>query len=185
MISAVEFRKGTKILYKGDPYEVNDFQRSIRGRGRGKVRAKLKNLRTGNVLDESFSSEMQFEEPDLENSDMQFLYADGDSYVFMDAQTYEQFQFPKTSVGDAKWFLKEGETYHIQLWNSRPLSVELSASFVLKVVETEPSVKGDTVSNTTKKAVLETGLEIKVPLFISVDELVKVDTRTLTYISRA
>ncbi|RKZ28033.1 elongation factor P [bacterium] len=185
MIAAVDFKKGTKILYKGDPYEVVDFQHSIRGRGRGKVRARLKNLRTGNVLDESFSSEEQFETPDLENADMQFLYADGDNYVFMDSQTYEQFPFPKESVGDAKWFLKEGEIYHIQLWNGAPLSVELPASFVLKVVETEPAVKGDTVSNTTKKAVLETGLEIKVPLFISEDELVKVDTRTLTYISRA
>jgi len=185
MIEAVDFRKGTKILYKGDPYEVVDFQHSLRGRGRGKVWAKLKNLRTGNVLEETFSSSEQFEEPDLEDADMQYLYEEDDWYVFMDTNTYEQYRFPKASIGDAKWFLKEGETYRILLWNGQPLSVELPTSMVLTVVETEPAVRGDTVTNVTKKATLETGLVVKVPLFISEGEKIKVDTRTLEYISRA
>ncbi len=185
MITAGDFRKGTKILYKGDPYEVVDFQHSLRGRGRGKVWTKMKNLRTGNVLEETFSSSEQFEEPDLEDVDMQYLYEEDEWYVFMDTNTYDQHRFPKSTIGDAKWFLKEGETYRILLWNGQPLSVELPTAMVLKVVETEPAVRGDTVTNVTKKAKLETGLEVKVPLFISEGEEIKVDTRTLEYISRA
>ncbi len=185
MISASQFTKGTKILYKGDPYEIVDFQHSLRGRGRGKVWAKMKNLKTGNVLEETFSSEEQFNLPDMESRDMQFLYKEDDFFVFMDTETYEQYRFPKASVGDAVWFLKEGESYHIVLFEGTPLSVELPASFVLKVTETEPAVRGDTVSNVTKRATLETGLVVKVPLFIDVGEYIKVDTRTLEYISRA
>ncbi len=185
VISAVDFRKGLKILYKGVPYEIVDFQHSLRGRGRGKVWARMKNLKTGNVLEETFSSEEQFEVPDLESKDMQYLYSDENNYVFMTTDTFEQFYFPKETIGDAKWFLKEGEIYHIVLWNGMPLSVELPAAVVLKVVETEPAVRGDTVSNVTKKAKLETGLTIKVPLFIKEGDLVKVDTRTMSYISRA
>jgi len=185
MISAGGFRKGSRFLYKDDPYEVVDFQHSLRGRGRGKIWTKMKNIRTGKTLEESFSSDTQFDEPDLENKDMQFLYEEPETYYFMDTVTYEQFSFPKDSIGDAKYFVKEGETYQILLWRGQPLSVNLSASFVLKIVETEPALKGDTVSNTTKRAVTETGLEIKVPLFIGEGELVKIDTRSLQYISRA
>ncbi|RKZ28864.1 elongation factor P [bacterium] len=185
MIYASDFTKGRKIMYKNDPYEIVDFQHSLRGRGRGKVWAKMKNLRTGNVLEETFSSEDKFEEPDMESKNMQYLYEEADFYVFMDSETYEQHRFDKKSIGDSRWFLKEGETYHIILFEGNPLNIELPASFVLKVTETEPAVKGDTVSNVTKKATLETGLVVKVPLFIEAGEMVKVDTRTLEYISRA
>lgn len=185
MVSASDFSKGTKILYKNDPYEIVDFQHSLRGRGRGKIWAKMKNMRTGNVLEETFSSDDQFQTPDIESRDMQFLYEDGEFCVFMDSETYEQCSFAKDSVGDAKWFLKEGEIYHIVLFEGSPLAVELPASFVLTVAETEPGLKGDTVSNVTKKATLETGLVVKVPLFIETGEKIKVDTRTLEYISRA
>jgi len=185
MITAGDFRKGTKFLYKNEPYEVIDFQHSLRGRGRGKVWTKMRNLKTGNVLEETFSSSEQFEIPDLADEDMQFLYEAENWYVFMDTNTYEQYRFPKDTVGDGKWFLKEGEIYRIMLWRGQPLAMNLPASFVLKVVETETAVKGDTVTNVTKRAKLETGLEIKVPLFISEGELVKVDTRTFEYISRA
>ncbi len=185
MISAVDFKKGTKILYKGDPYEVVDFQHSLRGRGRGKVWTKMKNLRTGNVLEETFSSEEQFETPDLETKDMQFLYSDEDGYTFMDTQTFEQHSFPKATLEEVKWFLKEGETYRVVLFNGQPLTVDLPASVVLRVVETEPAIKGDTVTNVTKRATLETGLVVRVPIFIEEGELVKVDTRTKEYIGRA
>lgn len=185
MISASEFVKGRKIMFKNDPYEIIDFQHSLRGRGRGKIWAKMKNLRTGNVLEESFSSEDKFPEPDMESKDMQYLYEETDFYVFMDSETYEQHRFSKNSIGDSKWFLKEGEIYHIVLFEGNPLSIELPASFVLTITETEPAVKGDTVSNVTKKATLETGLVVKVPMFVEEGESIKVDTRTLAYISRA
>lgn len=185
MLSAVELRRGTKILYKNDPFEVIDSQHSIRGRGRGKVWVKMKNIRTGNVLEESFSSEEQFEEPDIENKDMQFLYRDENGFEFMDLQTFEQVSFSEENIGDAKWFLKEGETYVIMLWNNKPLSVDLPASMILKVIKTEPGVRGDTVSNVTKPATLETGLIVKVPLFVEEGDLLRIDTRTLEYLSRA
>ncbi len=176
MIEAVELKRGSKILYKDDPFEIIDFQHSIRGRGRGKVWLKMKNLKTGNVLEETFSSEESFEVPDIETRDMQYLYADTDHYAFMDNETFEQYYFPKNAIGDARWFLKEGEQYLIMLYKNLPLNI---------VVQTEPAIKGDSVTNVTKQAVLETGLVVRVPLFISEGEIVKVDTRTLQYISRA
>lgn len=185
MIEAVELKKGSKILYKGDPFEIIDFQHSIRGRGRGKVWLKMKNLKTGNVLEETFSSEENFELPDIETRDMQYLYEDTDHYTFMDNETFEQYYFPKNAIGDARWFLKEGEKYLIMLYENLPLNIDLPASFNLKIIQTEPAIKGDSVTNVTKQAVLETGLVVKVPLFISEGEIVKVDTRTLEYISRA
>jgi len=185
MLYATDCRKGIKIFYKDDPYEIVDFQHSIRGRGRGKVWLRMKNLRTGNVLEETFSSEQQFDIPDIESRDMQYLYEDTNHYTFMDSKTYEQHSFPKDAVGDAKWFLKEGEGYLIMLFQGSPINMDLPASFNLRVAETVPAIKGDTVSNVTKKATLETGLVVKVPLFIEAGELVKVDTRTLEYLSRA
>ena len=185
MINAGSFRKGSKILYKGDPYDIIDFQHSLRARGRGKIWTKMKNLITGNVQEETFGSDETFKEPDLETRDMQYLYDNEDNYAFMDSETFEQYFYPKSTIGESKWFLKEGEIYRIQLFEGSPLSIEFPASFILKVVETEPGIKGDTVSNVTKKAVLESGLVIKVPLFIKIGDNLKVDTRTLEYISRA
>jgi elongation factor P len=185
MFTAVDLRKGTKVLFRSDPYEVIDFMHSIRGRGRGKVWLKMKNMRTGSVHEESYSSEEPFDAPDLETRNMQYLYSDPENYTFMDLVTYDQLVFPKDTIGDSKWFLKEGESYVVMLFEENPLTIDLPASYILKIAETEPAMKGDTVSNVTKKATLETGLVIKVPLFIQIGESVKVDTRSLEYQGRA
>ncbi len=185
MISAVDLRKGTVFIYRDAPFEVIDFQHSLRGRGRGKMWIKMRNLKTGNVLEETFPSEESFAEPDIEVREMQYLYEQADGFEFMDNITFEQFAFVKDSIGAAKWFLKEGMSYKLTLFEGLPLSVDLPASMVLRITETEPAVRGDTVSNVTKRAVLETGLEIKVPLFVEEGDSVKVDTRTLSYLSRA
>ncbi|MCD6098242.1 elongation factor P [bacterium] len=184
MITAADFRKGMKISYKGEPYEIIDFQKVMMARGRGFVRTKLKNLKTGFVVEYSFSSDERFPEPNFSVRKVQYLYSDGREYHFMDSSTYEQFSISSNQLGDSRWFLKEGTEYKLLFFEERPLSIDLPASVELKVVETEPGVKGDTVNAPTKPAKLETGLVIKVPLFVNEDDVVKVDTRTKEYLGR-
>lgn len=185
MISATDFRKGLKISIDGEPYEVLDFQLVHLGRGRGHVRSRLKNLKTGAVMEKTFDSSMEFEEPDLTKQRMQFLYESQGEYYFMNNETFEQVNISEELLGESKYYLIEGETYEILFFEGVPISVEFPPSEIFTVTYTEPGIKGDSVTNIMKEAILQTGLKVKVPLFINVGDKVKIDTRTGEYIGRA
>ncbi len=185
MISPNEFRKGAKMMFEGAPYIIVDFQHVKMGRGRPHVKAKMKHLITGQVIEKSFLTTENFDQPDLEMRTLQFLYSQGDEYTFMDTRSYEQYTLDIDHLGDAHWYLMENHEYDMQFFEGRPITVELPASVVLTVVESEPAVKGDSVSNIMKPAKVETGLQIKVPLFVKEGDKVRVDTRTNEYMERA
>jgi len=184
MFSTTDFRKGLRIKVEGDIYYIVDFQHGRTVQRRAQVRTKLKNIRTGAVLERTFSAGETFEEPDFEEKTMQFLYSAGNEYHFMDSKTYDQISMTEEQLGGHKWYLKEASEYRVMIFEGKPLSVELPASLVLKITSTEPGIKGDSVTNLTKNATLETGLVVKVPLFINEGEYVKIDTRTNEYIER-
>ncbi len=180
-----DFRKGLKVIYKGQPFEIIEVQMSLRGRGRSKYKTRLKNMRTGAVLENTFSEQEQLDEGEFSAVNMQYLYSDGEGFHFMDTDIYEQYAFSPEVIGDTKYFLREDEIYPILLLGKEPLNVDLPASVVLEVAETEPGVRGDTVSNATKAALTDTGLTVKVPLFVEIGDHIKVDTRTMDYLGRA
>ncbi len=185
MINPTDFRKGSKIVIAGELYEVQDFQRVAKGRGRGFVRTKLKNLVTGTTKEESLDSTMSIEEAQLDIKEMQYLYMQDEMFYFMDTSTFQQVRIRGDSLEESKWYLIEGESYEILFWEDKPISVALPASVVLEITDTVPGVKGDSVTNIMKDATVQTGLKIKVPLFINKGDKVKVDTRTGEYIGRA
>ncbi len=183
-ISPNEFRTGVKIIYKGDLWEVVNFQAVHRGRGSAFVRTKLRNLKNGNVIEVSFSPEEQLEYPEIEMRNMVYLYNQGDSYVFMDNESYEQYELPSDIVGDNAKYLKEDLEVAVLMSNGEIIAVELPKTVELEVVDTPPGVKGDTVSGGGKPATLETGLTVTVPFFINKGDIIKVDTRTGEYVER-
>jgi len=184
VISTSEFRNGARLELDGMPYYIVEFQHVKPGKGGAFVRTRLKNLKTGQVLDRTFRSGEKFNEPDLDECDMQFLYASGDSYTFMDTSSYEQFTYDKSQLGNNTDLLKEETIVQILLYEGKPISVELPTFMELKVVETDPGIRGDTASGGTKPAVVETGATIKVPLYLEAGEVIKVDTRTREYVER-
>ena len=184
MYSTTDFRRGLKIEYKGEPYEIVDFQHVKPGKGAAFVKTRMKNLLTGNVLDINFRSGDKFEKPDLEEKEMQYLYADGDSYWFMDVETYEQVAIPLEHIKEKVGYLQENVQVAILFYKGKAIDVELPNFVELKVVETEPGVRGDTVSGGSKPAKLETGLVVNVPLFINEGDVIKIDTRTGEYVER-
>lgn len=184
MISTNEFRKGAKIEYKGEPCEIIDFQHVKMGRGGAIVRTKMKSLRTGNVLEDTFRSGEKFETPHLEEKEMQYLYADGDLHYFMDVETFEQVPITTSKLGDAKKFLKENMVVAILNYRGEPLTVELPTFVELVVTQTEPGFKGDTASGGSKPATLETGAVVRVPFHINEGDVIRIDTRTSEYIER-
>lgn len=184
MISAGEFRKGVTFEMKGEPYVVLDFQHVKPGKGAAFVRTKYKNLVTGATKEEAFNPNDKYPRAHIESKEMQYLYSDGDLYYFMDNETYEQIPLTKEDVEDAIKFLKENDSAHVKFYQGKVFQVEPPNFVELSVVETEPGVKGDTASNVTKSATLETGATIQVPLFVNEGDVLKVDTRTGTYISR-
>ena len=185
MISPNEFRKGAKLMFEGAPYVIVDFQHVKMGRGRPHVKAKMKHLITGQIIEKSFLTTENFDQPDLRVRTMQYMYVQGDEYAFMDTQTFDQITIDAVHLGDAKWYLMENNEYDVLFFEGRPLSLELPASVVLVVTQSEPAVKGDSVSNIMKPATVETGLQIKVPLFVKEGDKVRVDTRTNEYLERA
>ncbi|MDF1544434.1 MAG: elongation factor P [bacterium] len=185
MFSPSDFRKGLRILVDGEPYYVVEFQHFKMGRGKANIRTKLKHIKNSSVVEKVFSSNDSFKPPDMEEKKMQYLYEGEGEFHFMDSQTFEQIVIPVESLGDAKWYLLEESEYRVLFLDGQALSVDLPASTILEVVETEPSAKGDTVSNVTKPAKLSTGLTVKVPPFIKEGDKVKVDTRTGDYLERA
>jgi elongation factor P len=184
VISTSEFRNGTRLEVNGEPYFIVEFQHVKPGKGGAFFRTKLKGYKTGNVIDRTFRSGEKFQEPNLEEREMQYLYSGGDDYTFMDTSSYEQFTYQKNQLGNNTDLLKENTVAKILLYHDQPISVELPIFLELKVVETDPGVRGDTASGGTKPAIVETGATIKVPLYLETGETIKVDTRTRDYIER-
>jgi len=184
MISTSQFRKGMKLKVDGDLWMIVDFQNARTAQRRAKVTTRLKNIKTGAVIEKMFASGETFEQPDFEDRKMQYMYTDGENWHFMDSSTFDQFALTKDQLAGAEDFLMENAEYKILFFEGEPLDVDMPASVVLAVTEAEPAVKGDTVSNLTKGATLETGLEVKVPLFIKVGDKIKIDTRSKDYIER-
>ncbi len=184
MISTVDFRNGVRLVVEGEPFYIVEFQHVKPGKGGAFVRTKLKSYLSGNVLDRTFRSGERFEEPDLDEREMQFLYATGGSYTFMDTETYEQLTFEKSQLGENADLLKENMVVKILIYEHRPIAVELPIFIELKVVDAEPGVRGDTASGGTKPAIVETGATVKVPLYLEVGTVIKIDTRTRSYVER-
>ena len=184
MYSTTDFRKGLKIEIDGTPFEIIEFQHFKPGKGGAMVRTKLRNILNGRVLDNTFRSGEKVERPNLESRDMQFLYHEGEQLVFMDMTTYDQMHMDAEATDGKANYRKDGQECRVLLYNEKPLDIEIPASLVLEVTETEPGAKGDTVSNVTKPATLETGVVIQVPIFVNIGDRVKVDTRTNGYLGR-
>ena len=184
MYSTTDFRKGLKIEIDGTPFEIIEFQHFKPGKGGAMVRTKLRNILNGRVLDNTFRSGEKVERPNLESRDMQFLYHEGEQLVFMDMTTYDQMHMDAEATDGKANYLKDGQECRVLLYNEKPLDIEIPASLVLEVTETEPGAKGDRVSNVTKPATLETGVVIQVPIFVNIGDRVKVDTRTNGYLGR-
>jgi len=184
LISTNEFRRGSKIEFKGDPYEIIDFQHVKMGRGGAIVRTKVKNLKTGSITEETFKGGEKLNTPNLEEKTMQYLYNQGDEYYFMDVENYEQFSLSLEQLGESKKFLKEEIEVKILYYRNSPITVEVPTFVELKIIKTDPGVKGDTATGGSKPAVLETGATVKVPLYLNEGDTIKVDTRTSEYVER-
>jgi elongation factor P len=184
MYSTTDFRKGLKIEVEGIPFEIVDFQHFKPGKGGAMVRTKLRNILTGRMQDITFRSGDKVDKPDLETRDMQFLYRQDDELVFMDMTDYEQMQMSAKITGGKDGFLKDGQECRVLLYKGQPLDIDIPLTLVLKVSDTEPGVKGDTISNVAKPAILETGITVQVPLFVNAGDKIKVDTRTREYLGR-
>jgi elongation factor P len=185
MISTNQFKNGMHIEVDGTVYRIVEFQHVKPGKGGAFVRTKLKALESGAVVDKTFRAGEKMSRIHTEVSNVTYLYNDGSDVVLMDAETFEQIQLPADSLTDELRFMKENDTVQLLLVDGKPSSLQLPASVELEVVETEPGVRGDTVSNVTKPATLETGAVVSVPMFVNVGERIKVDTREARYISRA
>jgi elongation factor P len=183
--STSEFKAGLKIIIDGDPYNIVENEFVKPGKGQAFNRVKIRNLRTGKVLDRNMKSGETVEAADVMEMDVQYLYADGQFWHFMNPENYEQIAADATAMGDAPQWLKGEEECKIMLWNGKPLAVTAPVFVILKVTETDPGLRGDTATGGTKVAKLETGASVRVPLFINQGELIKVDTRTSTYAARA
>ncbi|MEE8328487.1 MAG: elongation factor P [Thermodesulfovibrionia bacterium] len=184
MIATSNFRKGSKIKFKGDPYEIIDFQHVKMGRGGAIVRTKIKNLRTGSIVEETFKGGEKLDTPDLQEKSMQYLYNQDDMYFFMDTGNYEQIPLSPEQLGNSKKFLKENMVVKILFYGSSPIAVEIPIFVELKILKTAPGIKGDTASGGSKPAVLETGVTVKVPFHINEGDIIKVDSRTSAYVER-
>ena len=184
MISAGDLRKGTTFEHEGQVYTVIDFLHVKPGKGAAFVRTKLRNVISGGVTDTTFNPTAKLQEAIIERKEMQYLYSDGELYYFMDEETYDQIPLNYEQVEDAIKFLKENEVATIRFYQGQPFQVEAPNFAELTVTETEPGIKGDTASNVTKSATVETGAVVQVPLFINEGDKIKIDTRTGEYLSR-
>lgn len=183
--STNEFKSGLKILIDGDPYTIVENEMVKPGKGQAFNRVKVRNLKTGRTVERTWKSGDSVEAADVVDVDMQYLYSDGDFWTFMMPDTFEQYTAGKSAMADAAQWLKDGTECIVTLWNGQPLTVTPPAHVELKIVETDPGVRGDTVTGGQKPAKLETGAVVRVPLFLNEGEVVRVDTRSGEYISRA
>jgi elongation factor P len=184
MISSNDFRTGVTIELDGYVWRVVEFLHVKPGKGSAFVRTKLKNVQTGNQMERTFRAGETVPQATLEKRTMQHTYKEGEEFIFMDMQTYEETRLRSEDVGDRVQYLKEEMEVNIIFWNDRVLEIELPTSVILEVTETDPGVKGDTATGGTKPAIVETGAQVMVPLFISIGEKIKVDTRDGSYLGR-
>lgn len=184
MLTASDLRKGLKILWDGQPYEVTEFQFVKPGKGAAFTRTKFKNLLTGAVVERNIRSGEKLEPANVEERSMQFLYKEADDLVFMDEKNFEQVTVAKDLVGPSHDLMKDNMPCSVLFFNDRPVDVSLPTFVLLEVTASEPGVRGDTSGNVTKPATVETGAEVAVPLFIRVGDMIKIDTRTHEYVER-
>ena len=184
-VSTNDLKNGMTLVLDHNLMQVVEFQHVKPGKGHAFVRSKLKNVRTGAVVENTFRAGETVERATIDKRDMQYLYADGDGFVFMDNETYDQLNVSAEALGDTANYVIEGSTATLLMYGSEIVGSDLPASVELTITETEPGIQGDRVSGATKPATLETGLVVQVPLFIEQGERIKVDTRSGTYISRA
>ncbi|NLG43266.1 MAG: elongation factor P [Phycisphaerae bacterium] len=185
MIRASELRKGKLVSYNNDLYTVHSMQHVAKGNWRSYIQARLKNIKTGQVIDARFNTDEVLETPFVENKPFEYLYRDGDDFVLMDQGNYDQIHVSKDVMGDAELYLKGNEVVVCMIIDDKIVGVELPNVVELAVVDTTPPIKGATVTNQNKDAELETGLRVKVPPFIENGEVLRIDTRTGEYIERA
>jgi elongation factor P len=183
--STNEFKGGLKIMIDGDPCAIIENEFVKPGKGQAFVRAKIRNLKTGRVVERTYKSGESVEAADVMDVDLQYLYSDGEFWHFMDPQTFEQKAATVEAVGDAAKWLKEQDMCEVTLWNDNPLAVTPPNFVMLTVTDTDPGVRGDTSGGGGKPATLETGAVVRVPLFIDIGEVLKIDTRTGEYVGRA
>ncbi len=184
MIKAGQIAKGHCLMWKDEPYLVADREFVNPGKGAAFVRVKLKNVRTGRVLQETIKTNDSVEEADVFDRDAQYLYADDASYYFMDVESYDQFAVPREGLEDRIYYMKEGDTYRITMWEANPIDVTVPLKIVLEVTEAEDAIRGDTVTGATKPVRTETGLDVKVPLFIKQGDRILVNTESGDYVER-
>ncbi|MBX3017811.1 MAG: elongation factor P [Bdellovibrionaceae bacterium] len=184
MYENADFKKGLKIMVEGSPYTILDFQHVKPGKGNQFTRTKMRNLLTGQQLERTFKSGERFEVPNVMTRDMSYLYKDDNGYTFMDKESYDQIVMTENEIGEAKDYLIENLEVTLLFYNDRPVSVDVPKAVNLRVTQTDPGMRGDTVTGAQKPATLETGLVVKVPLHISEGDLLRVDTTTGDYVSR-
>lgn len=184
MVSAGDFRNGVTLEIEGNVYQIIEFQHVKPGKGAAFVRTKLKNVINGGVVEKTFRPTEKFPQARIDRVEMQYLYADGDLYNFMNMETYDQIALGADVVGDAMKFVKENDAVKVCSYNGNVYAVEPPMFVELQITETEPGVKGDTATGATKPATVETGATVYVPLFVNQDDVIKIDTRTGEYLSR-
>ena len=179
-----DFRNGLKILWEGEPYIITYFQHVKPGKGNAFTRTKIRSLLTGRSLEPTFKSGEKFQVPDVDERPMQYLYKEGDAYVFMDNRTFDQVNIQEEQLGDHKNFIKENLEVYVLFFNGRAIGITPPTSVDLKVTKCDPGVRGDTVSGAMKPATMETGYTLNVPLFINEGDILTIDTRTGEYLTR-
>lgn len=185
MINSSDLKSGVTFFFEGSPYRVTKYNHIKVGRGGAIVRVTVRNLESGAVEEKTMSSNVKVEDISTVKRQLQYLYNDGSTASFMDQTSFEQIEIPLSVIADELPYLKEGELATIMFWDDKPLSIDIPPKITLTVKETNPGVKGNSATNVYKPAILENGLEVKVPLFIKVGEKVRVDTRTGEYVERA
>lgn len=183
-LSTNEIRQGSKLLIDKEPCVVISNEAVKPGKGQAFNRIRVKNMLSGRVVERTYKSGESIEAAHIEEVEMNFLYHDGESWIFMDPESFEQCEVDRNAIGDIDKWLKEQDACVVTLWNDRPMCVEPPIFVVRKIIECEPGVRGDTVSGVMKNAVIESGAQIKVPLFVNMDDVIKVDTRSGEYVCR-
>jgi len=183
-LSITDLKKGVVFQYEGVPYRVVEYSQKVMGRGGSIVNVRIKSLIDGKVLEKTFKGNEQLDRADVTNQNVQYLYNDGNTFYFMNEETFEQFEVPADLVGDGAGYMKEGDRLQLQFFNGQPITVELPKNVPLKVTYAEDVVRGDTANAVTKDATLETGITIRVPAFVKTGDLISVDTATGAYRER-
>jgi elongation factor P len=183
-VDTSNFKNGLRIELGGEPFTILYFQHVKPGKGGAFVRTKVKNLRNGKIVEKTFRAGEKVDPADVEDRTMQYLYQDGESYVFMDSQTYDQIPFSNQQIGDSKKYLQENLEVDVLFWKNNPINIELPAFIVVEVTQCDPGMKGDTAQGATKPATVATGAVVQVPLFIKEGEKIRVDTRSGEYVER-